>query len=209
MRGADGVRDQIVSLLQHEVARKVPLLQVAWDLREDKLPMFDQIKSGEAPDAFLSGGDGHWIIVINPKLLRTTRVDIRNGLPVYLTRYACRVYVWCRGTDWADAIAARDNLGVACRLSLLEYPNLTFDTRGDTGYRLHENTYTEDFGEPLRITTKAGNRVWAGGVMAIDADVQETLEDGSTRPPIGDPTEQNTITTTAEAVGPAQPLPEG
>ena len=209
MRGADGVRNQIATLLEHEVTRKVPLLQVAWDLREDSLPMFDQIKSGEAPDAFLSGGDGHWIIVINPKLLRTTRVDIRNGLPVYLTRYACRVYVWCRGDDWAGAIAARDNLAVACRLSLLEYPNLTYDTRGDTGSRLHENTYTEDFGEPLRIATKAGNRVWAGAVMAIDADVQETLEDGSTRPPIGDPAEQNTITTTAEAVGPAQPLPEG
>lgn len=209
MRGADGVRDRLTTLLQHEVTRKVPLLRTAWDLTEDRLPNFERIVSGEAPDAFLGGGDNYWITVINPRFLKTTRVDIRNGLPVYLTRYACRVYVWCKSDDWATAIAARDNLAVACRLSLLEYPNLTYDTRGDTGYRLHENTYTEEFGEPMRMTTKGGARVWAGAVLAIDADTQETLEDGSTRPPIGDPAQENTITTTAEAVGPAQPLPEG
>jgi hypothetical protein len=210
MKGADGVRDRLTTLLQHETQRKVPLLRTAWDLTPDRLPNFDRITSGEAVDALLSGDDPNWITVINPRLLKTTRVDIRNGLPVYLTRYACRIYVWCKADDWATAIAARDNLALACRLSLLEYPNLTYDTRGDTGYRLHESTYTEEFSEPMRMTTKAGNRVWAGAVIAIDADVQETLEDGSTRPPIGEVEDpQNTITTTAEAVGPAQPLPEG
>jgi hypothetical protein len=210
MRGADGVRDRIVSLLEFETQRKVPLLRTAWDLTEEQLPNFDRLVSGEAPDALLSSGDSNWITVINPRLLKTTRVDIRNGLPVYLTRYACRIYVWCKADDWAGAIAARDNLAVACRLSLLEYPNLTPGARGDTGYRLHENTYTEEFSEPMRMTTKAGNRVWAGAVIAIDADAEESLEDGSTRPPIGEVEDpQNTITTTAEAVGPAQPLPEG
>jgi hypothetical protein len=210
MRGADGVRDRITALLEFETKRKVPLLRAAWGLTEEQLPNFDRLVSGEAPDALLSAGDYNWITVINPRLLKTTRVDIRNGLPVYLTRYACRIYIWCKAEDWAAAIAARDNLAVACRLSLLEYPNLTPGARGDTGYRLHENTYTEEFSEPMRMTTKAGNRVWAGAVIAIDADAEETLEDGSTRPPLGEVEDpQNTITTAAEAVGPAQPLPEG
>jgi hypothetical protein len=206
MKGADGVRDRIVSLLQFEVARKVPLLRVAWDLQATSMPEIEQLVSGEPPMHVLDSAGDTWVNVINPRLLKTTRIGIKRGLPEYLTRYSCRIYVWAKSDGWADVIAARDHLAVACRLSLLEYPNLTPGARGDTGYRLHENTYTEEFGDPFRVKN-TGNRAWAGAVLAIDADVQETLEDGSTRTPIGDPAEDNTITVTAEAVGPGEPLP--
>lgn len=206
MRGADAIRDRLVALLKFEVARKVPLLRTVWDLTAATLPEIDQLTSGEAPDRVLDSKGDTWVCVINPRLLKMTRVDIKDGLPVYLTRYSCRVYVWAKSDGWADAIAARDNLTVACRLALLEYPNLTADTTGDTGYRLHENTYTEEFGEPLRLSNPKGNRVWSGAVLAIDADVQETLEDGSTRPPLGT---ADTLTVTVDAVGPGQPFPEG
>jgi hypothetical protein len=206
VRGADAIRDRLVALLRFEVARKVPLLRTAWDLTAATLPEIDQLTSGEAPDRVLDSKGDTWVCVINPRLLKTTRVDIKAGLPVYLTRYSCRIYVWAKSDGWADAIAARDHLAVACRLALLEYPNLTADTAGDTGYRLHENTYTEEFGEPLRMPDPRGNRVWVGAVLAIDADVQETLEDGSTRPPLGT---ADTLTVTVDAVGPGQPFPEG
>jgi hypothetical protein len=207
VKGADGVRDQIVSLLQFEVARKVPLLRTAWDLQAVSMPEIEQLVSGEPPDLVLDSSGNTWVNVINPRFLSTRRVDIRRGLPVYLTRYSCRVYVWSKSDSWAEAIASRDHLAVACRLSLLEYPNLSPGARGDTGYRLHENTYTEEFGEPFRVRNPKGNRAWAGAVLAIDADVEETLEDGSTRTPIGDPALPNTLTITAEAAGPGQPLP--
>lgn len=204
MRGADGVRDRIVELLRFEVARKVPLLRTAFGLDAEKLPLLDEVVSGEATDRVLDSKGDTWVTVINPRLNSMTRVDIRNGLPVYMNRYSCRIYVWAKSLDWKTAIDARDNLALACRLSLLEYPNLTPDTRGDTGYRLHENTYTEEFGEPLRLASAKGGRVWAGAVLAIDADCEETLEAGSTRPPIGI---NNEVITDAFAVGPTQPLP--
>lgn len=206
MRGANGVRDRIAALLEYEVARKVPLLRVAWSMSVAQIPGLDKVSSGEAPDFALTSEGDTWVNVINPKLLSMTRVGILNGLPQYMTRYACRVYVWVKGEDWAGAINARDNLAVACRLALLEYPNLTPGTRGDTGYRLHENTYTEDFGEPFRLQQSKGGRVWAGAVLAIDADCQETLVDGSTRAPLGEAEE---ISTSATAVGPLEPLPGG
>lgn len=206
MRGADGVRDRIVELLKFEVARKVPLLRVAWDQTATTIPALDEIVSGESTDRALDSRGQTWCVVINPRLLNTMRVGIVDGLPEYLTRYSCRVYVWSKGANWAEAIAQRDNLAVACRLSLLEYPNLDPEARGDTGYRLHENTYTEEFGEPLRLGNAKGGRVWAGAVLAIDVDCQETIADGSTRPPIGEAEE---ISTTATVVGPGQPLPEG
>jgi hypothetical protein len=206
MRGADALRDRIVSLLEFEVARKVPLLRVAWDQYAVRVPDLEKIVSGEAPQRALDSQGDTWVTVVNPRLLSLTRTDIIDGRPEYMVRYSCLIYVWALGEDWGDALSARDNLAVACRLSLLEYPNLTAAGIGDTGYRLHENTYTEQFGEPIPHAAGKGGRVWAGAVLAIDADVQETLADGSTREPLGS-AEQ--VSVTATAVGPLQPLPGG
>lgn len=205
MRGADGVRDKIAALLTAELARKVPLLRAAWEQLDIVIPEIDKIISGETPDMVLESTGDTWVLVINPRFLNTKRVDIVDGQPVYMTRYSCRIYVWAKDDAWELAISARDNLAVACRLSLFQYPTLDNQVQGDTGYRLHENTYTEEFGEPLRLGSNKGRRVWAGAVLAIDVDCQETLEDGSTREPLGTAQE---ITTTATVVGPGQPLPE-
>jgi hypothetical protein len=205
MRGADGVRDKLAALLRSEVPRKIPLLRAAWVRDSVTLPDLDEVVSGEAPDNALSSIGDTWVLVINPRLLSTRRTDIIDGLPEYMTRYACRIYIWGKGDTWEDAIAARDNLAVACRLSLLQYPNLDNMSNSDTGYRLHENTYVEEFGEPVRLNAAKGRRVWAAGVLAVDLDCQETLEDGSTRTPIG---VGEQITVTADAAGPTEPFPE-
>lgn len=205
MRGADGVRDKLAGLLHAEVPVKIPLLREAWSLSHLHLPDLDEVVSGESPEGALDSRGDTWILVINPRLLKMTRTDIVDGQPEYMTRYACRVYVWSKGDTWEDAIRSRDNLAVACRLALLQYPTLDNAVRGDTGYRLHENTYTEEFGEPMRLASGKGRRVWAGAVLAVDLDCQETLADGSTRAPIGTTDE---VVTNATVVGPLQPMPE-
>ena len=206
MRGADGVRDKMADLIRFEVGRKIPLLRDVWSLDQSRVPDVDMVVSGEAPDDALTSEGSTWVMVINPRLLKTSRVDIdAAGRPVYMTRYSCRVYVWAKGEDWAETIAARDNVALAVRLCFLEYPNMSATTAGDTGYRMHENTYTEEFGEPHR-KSRAGGRLWAGAVLSIDVDCEESLADGSTRTPIGDV--EQPVDTTANAVGPLAPLPE-
>lgn len=204
MRGADGVRDKLAALLLSEVRTKIPLLRTAWSAYAVTIPNLDEVVSGESPDMALDSRGDTWVLVLNPRLLSVRRTDIIDGQPEYMSRYACRVYTWAKGNTWEHAISARDNLAAAVRLALLQYPNLDNKAQGDTGYRLYENTYTEEFGEPLRLTNAKGRRVWAGAVHAIDLDCQETLADGSTRLPIGT---ADTVTTNATVVGPTQPLP--
>jgi hypothetical protein len=206
VRGADGVRDKLAALLLAEVPAKIPLLRTAWAAYGVTIPDLDEVVSGESPDMALDSRGDTWVLVINPRLLSVRRTDILDGQPEYMTRYSARVYTWAKGNTWQEAISARDNTAVAVRLALLQYPNLDNQVRGDTGYRLYENTYTEEFGEPLRMANAKGRRVWAGAVHAIDLDCQETLDDGSTREPIGI---VQTMTTNATVVGPLQPLPEG
>lgn len=203
MRGANGVRDQMALLLASEMPRKIPLLREAWNVDAGKLPDVKRVVSGDLPEQALSGDDS-LIVVINPRLLRSVRTgDFNaNGAPEYRSRYSCRVYVWALGADWDGAIAARDNLAACARLCLFEYPTLT-NEGGDTGYLMYENTYTEDFGVPLR---GAGSRCWAAAILSIDADVEEYVDAGSTVPPLG--TAQQ-IAATTTAVGPTQPFPGG
>lgn len=201
MRGANGVRDQMALLLASEMPRKIPLLREAWNIEASKLPDVKQVVSGDLPEQALTG-DGSLVVVINPRLLRSVRTgDFNaNGAPEYRSRYSCRVYIWALGADWDGAIAARDNLAACARLCLFEYPTLT-NQGGDTGYLMYENTYTEDFGVPVR---GAASRCWAAAILSIDADVEEHVDAGSTIPPLG-VAEQFAATTTA--VGPTQPFP--
>lgn len=206
MKGADGVRDMMAELIRFEVPRKIPLLREVWTLDQSTAPDVDKVVSGELPDLALTSEGAVWVSVINPRLIRTTRIDIdAAGRPVYMTRYSCRVYVWARAGDWSESIAARDNTAVAVRLCFLEYPNMSATVAGDTGFRLHENTYTEEFGVPTRLP-RAGRQVIADAVLSIDVDCEETLADGSTRTPVGDVEEPVDLTT--DAVGPLAPLPE-
>lgn len=201
MRGADGVRDRLAVLLASEMPRKIPLLRQAWGVSADRLPDVDYWISGDIPEE--SVNTGTWVVVVNPRLLKAARTGDFSpaGEPEYRSRYACRIYVWTLGADWSSAIDSRDKLTACARLSLLQYPTLTSEG-GDTGYLMHENTFTEDYGVPIR---SKGSRCWAAAIMSVDVDVEEFIDDGSTRPPIGT-AEQ--VTPTVAATGPGRPFPE-
>jgi hypothetical protein len=124
------------------------------------------------------------------------------GRFVYLNRYSCQISVWVRTVEWTTTQSQRDLMAVACRLCLLEYPTLNSQTPGDSGYRLVMNNLTEQYGTPVRIRNKS--ITWAGALLLFDVDVEETLADGSTQAPLG---QSDALGTTAEAVGPGQPLP--
>jgi hypothetical protein len=200
------MRGKLATLLASALPRKIPLLRATWGLDDNSLPMITDITSGESVENALTSKKDSWILVINPRLLKTDQVDIDpTGLPVYNARYSCRIMVWAIGVNWDAAIEARDNLAVAVRLCLLEWPNLEYGTYGNTNFRLHRNTYTEEFGVPMRTQgNSAGGRVWAGAQLSVDVDREDGLTDGSLRPPIG---AANTVTTTAHAVGPTEPMP--
>ena len=203
MRGANGVRDQMALLLASEMPRKIPLLRQAWNLDAARLPDVKRVVSGDMPEqAIGTQAEDTIVVVINPRLLRAVRTGDFNdqGAPEYRSRYSCRVYIWAKAADWDGAIAARDNLAVCARLCLFEYPTLNSEG-GDTGYLMYENTYTEDFGVPLRAS---GSRCWAAAILSIDADVEEHVDVGSTMPALGT---AGQIAATTTAVGPLQPMP--
>ena len=206
MRGANEMRDRLAVLIEQAAPPKIALLRTTWDYNQVQLPDIGKVSSGEPEEDVLNGGIATaWVLVINPRLLNTDQVDIdAYGQPVYNARYSCRIYVWAQGESWDDAKTARDNLAAVVRLCLLEWPNLTYNTYGNTNYRLHRNTYTEEFGEPHRITNRAGGRVWAPAVLSVDVDREDNLHDGSLRRPLGAAT---TISPTAQTVGVTQPMP--
>lgn len=205
MRGADRVRDRLTLLLNSEMPRKIPLLRTAWGVDNSLLPDVNRWISGDPPDeaVFADAKNKAWVIVVNPRLLKSVRTGDFSpaGEPEYHNRYACRVYVWTLGSDWNTAIAARDNLAAVAGQSLKQYPSLSTDG-GDTGYRVNEDTYTEDYGAPLRAN---GSKAWAAAILSVDIDVEEVVDDGSTLPALGT---ADTMNVDTGAVGPGQPFPE-
>lgn len=198
MRGANGVRDRIAGFLADEMPRKTMLLRDAWKLDSVAMPDVIKFYSGDAPEELVKDTS---IVVVNPRLITGVRTgDISPaGEPEYHNRYSCRVYVWVKGPDWDRATEGRDNLAVCARLCLLQYPNL-ISTGGDTGYRVEEDTYTEDFGVPVRAQ---GSRVFAAAILNVDITVEEYIDDGSTMPPYGT---VNQLAAAAYSVGPLQPF---
>jgi hypothetical protein len=204
MRGANAVRDRLCSLLAEEMPRKMPLLREKWLVDSVALPDVQTYFSGDAPEELVRDTS---VVVVNPRLLKSERTgDISPlGEPEYHSRYSCRVYVWAKGPDWDRATEARDNLAVCARLCILQYPNLSnllnpLAATSDTGYRAEENTYTEDFGIPIRAQ---GSRTFAAAILSVDITVEEYVDDGSTIPPYG--TVQK-LAAASYAVGPQQPF---
>lgn len=206
MRGPDEMRDKLATLIREAAPAKIPLLRTAWDYDTVQLPDVDLVKSGEMTDDVLSGSLGSAIVVVtNPRLLTTDQVDIDvYGQPVYNTRYSAQIFVWNLAPDFDVGMARRDHLAAVVRLCLLEWPNLEYNTYGNTNFRLHRNTYTEQFGEPARMANRAGGKFWTPARLSIDADREDSIHDGSLRPGIGT---ANSIAPAATAVGPGQPLP--
>jgi hypothetical protein len=202
--GARGCRDQVAAALTFELPRKVLLLRQAWNVDENYLPDVQQVVSGEVADGTLTTIASTWVIVVTPKQRSQVRVDIdAAGRPVYMTRYGAQIFVWVKATRWDYVLGARDDTTDAVRRCLIEWPNLTPGQRGDSGYRIYENTLSVEYGIPVRMAN-AGGRLWCGSVLSLDIDVEETLADGSTREPIGTVA---TVGVTGTVVGPDQPLP--
>lgn len=205
MRGANAVRDRLALLLAEETPRKLPLLREKWRLDDVALPAPAKYYSGDAPEELVKDTS---IIVVNPRLIKRARTgDISPlGEPEYHSRFSCRVYVWAKGPDWDRATEARDNLSACMSLCMLQYPNLNnridpLAVTTDTGYRVEEDTYQEDFGVPVRVQ---GSRAFAAAILSVDITVEEYIDDGSTIPPLG--TVQQ-LAATSFAVGPLIPFP--
>lgn len=205
MRGPDGVRDRLAGLLGDVVPDKIAALRTAYGVGEESLPDLSLVSSGEIPESLLSSLGPTWCEVINPRLLPgLRRVDIDPaGYPVYQLRYACRVYLWVLAGDWPEAVAQRDMMVSTVRQVLLEYPTLQ-RTPGDSGFLLHEDTYTEEFGQPLRAPNDSG-RTWASALLSIDLVTEESMADGALRPPIGE--NRSTIIGTT-VLGSSVPMPD-
>jgi hypothetical protein len=205
MRGANAVRDRLAWLLAEETPRKLPLLREAWRLDSVALPEPVKYYSGDAAEELVTDTS---IIVVNPRLIKRARTgDISPlGEPEYHSRFSCRVYVWVKGPDWNRATEGRDNLAACMSLCMLQYPNLNnkIDPDAlstDTGYRVEEDTYQEDFGVPVRAN---GSRAFAAAILSVDITVEEYIDDGSTIPAYGT---VNQLAAAAFAVGPLVPFP--
>lgn len=186
MRGPDGIRDQLANLLGEVIPSKIPALRAAYGVTGAELPDLALVSSGEIPDSILSSLGPTWAEVINPRLQPgMRRVDIDPaGYPVYRLRYGCRIYLWALARDWPTAVVHRDMLVSAVRQTLLEYPTLQTEP-GDSGFLLHEDTYTEEFGQPQRAPNDSG-RTWASALLSIDLETEESMAAGALRPPIGE-----------------------
>jgi hypothetical protein len=205
MRGPDGVRGAIAALLADVLPVKIPLLREAYGVDQGVLPDLDVVSSGEMAENALTSVGQTWLEVVNPRLLPgIQRVDIDPaGYPVYRMRYACRVYVWALGKDWANAIARRDMMTGATRMALFEWPTLTM-AGGDTGYLVHEDTWTEEYGVPSRAPNDSG-RCWASALISVDAWSEETMTAGRMHPPLGEVAVSPTLGTTI--FGQGEPMP--
>lgn len=204
MRGADGVRDQMARLFASDMPRRIERLRVARGWSAKELPDVDVFLSGDVPDSQLNSTQGHkvWVVVVNPRLIRITATGDYSpaGDAEYHCIYSCRVFIRCKGEDWQLSEAARDHIAEAARATLLQYPTLSTEP-GETGYRMVQATYGEDYGVPSRVAN--GQGAWAAAILTVDMLTEEFVDDGSTLPPVG---EVLNVDTTSYAVGVQEPM---
>lgn len=203
MRGPDGVRDAIAELLREVVPAKSDALREAFALTRRDFADIEHVSSGEIPDQQVGNMGDVYVEVVNPRLMPGMQwVDFDQGYPVFRLRYSCRLFVWALGANWPSSINRRDNAVNVVRQSIFEYPTLS-TTPGDTGMVVHWDTYTEEYGTPVRTKNNSG-RSWTGAMCSIDMWSEETMRQGALRPPIGS-NEQTSLGTIV--LGPNEPLP--
>lgn len=204
MRGADGVRDQLALLFASDMPRRIEKLRIARGWDATLLPDVDVFLSGDVPDSELNSNQGHkiWVVVVNPRLIRITATGDFSpaGDAEYHSVYSCRVFIRARGDDWNSSEQARDHIAEAARATLLQYPSLSTEP-GETGFRMVQATYGEDYGTPSRVAN--GQGAWAAAILTVDVLTEEYVDDGSTLPPLG---EMREVETTAYAVGVTEPM---
>lgn len=204
MLGADGVRDQMTRLFASDMPRRIERLRLARGWGADELPDVDVFLSGDPPDSRQSSNEGHavWVVVVNPRLIRIVATGDYSpaGEPEYHCTYSCRVFIRAKGSDWHLAEAARDHVAEAARATLLQYPTMSTEP-GETGFRLVQATYGEDYGVPSRVANNQG--VWAAAILTVDVLSEEYVSEGSTLPPLG---EMQEVSTSSYAVGVDEPM---
>lgn len=168
--GPKAVRDRVAALLMADLGPRITAMLHLWalDSQEIPVPAAEGIVSGEAPDNVLDHKSQSWIEVVTPRLMpRTQTVDLDEfGNLVNRYRYSARIYVWTMAEHWGDAENYRDRLTVAARDALLTYPTLAIPpATGDTGYLVHTNTISEEFGNPYRLKT---TRARAAGLLSYE-----------------------------------------
>lgn len=204
MRGPDGVRDQMALLFASDMPRRIERLRVARGWSAELLPDVDAFLSGDVPDSELSSNQGHrtWVVVVNPRLIRIVATGDFSpaGDAEYHTTYSCRVFIRAKGDKWALSESARDHIAEAARATLLQYPTLSTEP-GETGFRVVQATYGEDYGTPSRVAN--GQATWAAAILTVDVLTEEYVDDGSTLPSVGEVRE---VETTSYAVGVQEPM---
>lgn len=204
MRGADGVRDQMTLLFATDVPRRIERLRLARGWAAEQLPDVDAFLSGDVPDSEINSNKGHrtWVVVVNPRLIRLVATGDFSpaGDAEYHCTYSCRVYVRAKGADWQLSEQARDHVAEALRATLLQYPTLSTEP-GETGFRVVQATYGEDYGMPARVANNQG--AWAAAILTVDMLTEEYVDDGSTLPALGEVQE---VEATSYAVGVQEPM---
>lgn len=204
MRGADGVRDQMAQLFASDMPRRIERLRIARGWGAELLPDVDAFLSGDIPDSEINSNKGHrvWLVVVNPRLIRITATGDFSpaGDAEYHCVYSCRVFIRCKGDNWQLSEAARDHIAEAARATLLQYPTLSTES-GETGYRMVQNTFGEDYGTPSRVAT--GQGAWAAAILTVDMLTEEYVDDGSTLPSLGEVLD---VETSSYAVGVNEPM---
>lgn len=204
MRGADGVRDQMTLLFASDMPRRIERLRIARGWDAGQMPDVDAFLSGDVPDSEVSANKGHrtWLVVVNPRLIRIVATGDFSpaGDAEYHCTYSCRVYIRAKGENWQLSEQARDHVAEAARATLLQYPTLSTEP-GETGFRVVQATYNEDYGMPSRVAN--GQAAWAAAILTADVLSEEFVDDGSTLPPLGEIRE---VETTSYAVGVNEPM---
>lgn len=204
MLGADGVRNQMALLFASDMPRRIERLRLARGWGSEQLPDVDAFLSGDVPDSELSSSQGKrvWVVVVNPRLIRLVATGDYSdaGDPEYHCTYSCRVFIRAKGDSWQLSEAARDHIAEAARATLLQYPTLSIEP-GETGFRVVQATYGEDFGVPARVAN--GQGAWAAAILTVDMLTEEYVTDGSTLPPVG---RVEQVVTETYPVGVEQPM---
>jgi hypothetical protein len=184
VRSSGDVRAATAKLLCDVLPRRADVVREAKGLSSRELPNPGKVFDGHAPDLAYGGGkEPVWIAVTNPRHVPPMRaVDWAGGLPVYETRYALQIEVWCLGADWATAIATRDEVEALVRGTLIEYPNLSTDGTIETGYALHPPTVMSQFGTPIRAPNQSG-RTWAPALVSVDIRAEDVMSTASIEEP--------------------------
>lgn len=169
MQGASAVKTFVTEYLAQDLPARLRSYRNALNLDEDSLPE-PLLYLNYEPIAL-----DHWptIITIALSTASITRTDYDASLnPEYRVRYNMRTYVWVKADGSQECTTMRDNLTMVVRSALLDHPMLNAYDDGCHSVLIDEGTMREEFSD---LTLIKGERVLAGGYVAYDINLDETV----------------------------------